>query len=653
MDFFNKAKAVKLKSHLDKYLVADDDQENIRQSRNGSSRKARWIVEVVDDDVENRHLIRLKSVSGKYLTASDEPFLLGMTGRKVLQTLPEKIKDERIEWEPIRDGFQVKLRGFGGKYLRANGGTPPWRNKVTHDNPYTGSTQNWILWNVEPIDVPENESLTDYLTMVSSFSSVSDELSSLDLGSPVSVHSSFSFSPRTMTKTTCITKTSAMELFHKAKAVRLQSHHDKYLTAEEDEESVTQDRNGASKNAKWTVEFVPKTDNVIRLKSCYGKYLTASNQPFLLGMTGRKVLQTIPARLDSSIEWEPIREGQQVKLRTRYGQFLRGNGGLPPWRNSVTHDIPQRTKTQDWVLWDIHVVEILPHSNGVPAAPAVELGRSSDSFASESGSPTTGSSKSLSFSRQESSDSLVNSPPKMGDGRLIYYHMTDEFGEVEEGTEGLCITFKGNSVEDLRKRLEEETGLEDITVCTKSPLNGKLYPLRLQLPPNNANMNVIILPSSSKGDTFTLLLVLNLVSFRGMLFLLGTMLKKGLSPLKSETSKSIWGIIREINQILNSMEGHLTSIEGSLKKGEMCENIEPRIELKKVHKIMRSKEDSKKTFHEHKFEGLEEFLFKDFKVDEGLTQRRNLVKLLWVDEYFVTRGEISKSMDQKKELPPK
>lgn len=114
--------------------------------------------------------------------------------------MPEKIKDERIEWEPIRDGFQVKLRGFGGKYLRANGGTPPWRNKVTHDNPYTGSTQNWILWNVEPIDVPENESLTDYLTMVSSFSSVSDELSSLDLGSPVSVHSSFSFSPRTMTK---------------------------------------------------------------------------------------------------------------------------------------------------------------------------------------------------------------------------------------------------------------------------------------------------------------------------------------------------------------------------------------------------------------------------------------------------------------------
>ncbi|CAN4124351.1 unnamed protein product [Withania somnifera] len=475
MDFFNKAKAVRLKSHLDKYLVADDDQENIRQSRNGSSRKARWFVELVDDGAGNSRFIRLKSISGKYLMASDEPFLLGMTGKKILQTLSEKIEDVRIEWEPIRDGFQVKLRGFGGKYLRANGGTPPWRNKVTHDNPYSGSTQNWILWNVEPVDVPENESLTDYLTMISSFSSVSDELSSLDLGSPVSVHSNFSFSP-TMAKS-FLTKTPAMELFHKAKAVRLQSHHGKYLTAEEDEESVTQDRNGESINAKWTVEFVDKTDNVIRLKSCYGKYLTASNQPFLLGMTGRKVLQTVPNRLDSSVEWEPIREGHGVKLRTRYGQFLRGNGGVPPWRNSVTHDIPHRTKTQDWVLWDVHVVEIL------------SVVTHSDSFASESTS-----SKSLSLSRQESSDSLINSPPKLGDGRLIYYHIMDEFGEMEEGTEGLCITFKGNSVEHLTKRLEEETGLEEITVCTRSALNGKLYPLRLQLPPNNANMNVIVLP---------------------------------------------------------------------------------------------------------------------------------------------------------------
>ncbi|CAA2968842.1 Hypothetical predicted protein [Olea europaea subsp. europaea] len=134
MEFFKEAKAVSLRSHLNKYLVADDDQESTRQSRNGSARKARWLVELVDN---NPHVIRLKSCHGRYLTASDEAFLLGMTGHKVLQTLPENIKDLKIEWQPIRDGFQVRLKAFGGTYLRANGGMPPWRRSITHDNPHT------------------------------------------------------------------------------------------------------------------------------------------------------------------------------------------------------------------------------------------------------------------------------------------------------------------------------------------------------------------------------------------------------------------------------------------------------------------------------------------------------------------------------------
>ncbi|XP_070043917.1 uncharacterized protein [Nicotiana tomentosiformis] len=469
MELFYKAKAVRLRSHLDKYLVADDDQQNIRQSRNGSSRKARWLIELVD--AGNSRFIRLKTTSGKYLTASDEPFLLGMTGKKVLQTLPENMEDAKIEWEPLRYGFQVKLRGYGAKFLSASGTPLRWTNRVTHDCPYSATTHNWILWSVEPVNVPEDESLTDYLTMVSNFSSVSGELSTLDLASPMSMHSSLCFSPKSP-----LTRRPAMELFNKAKAVRLQSHHYKYLTALEDKESVTQDRDGASRNAKWTIEFVENTNNIIRLKSCYGKYLTASNQSSVLGITGRKVVQTLPNRLDSSVEWEPIREGNQVKLRTRYGQFLRGNGGLVPWKNTVTHDIPYRAFTQDWILWDVQVVENLLS----PLAPRL------DSCASES-------SKSTSFSTQESSDSSL---PNLGEGRFIFYHMADEFGKIEEEMEALFITFDGNTVEELTKRLEDETGLEEIIVCTRSPLNGKLYPLSLQLPPNNATMNVIIMPSS-------------------------------------------------------------------------------------------------------------------------------------------------------------
>ncbi|VVA27765.1 PREDICTED: actin cross-linking [Prunus dulcis] len=93
MEFFNTAKAVKLRSHLDKCLVADDN-----------------------------------------------PFLLGMTGRKVLQAEADKSMDFKFEWEPIHDGFQLKLRTWCGKYLRSNCGPPPWRNAVSHDDPTTSST---------------------------------------------------------------------------------------------------------------------------------------------------------------------------------------------------------------------------------------------------------------------------------------------------------------------------------------------------------------------------------------------------------------------------------------------------------------------------------------------------------------------------------
>lgn len=194
MEFFNTARAVKLRSHLDKYLVADDNMESVRQSRNGTSRKARWTVELVEN---KRHAIRLKSCHGLYLTATDLPFLLGMTGKKVLQAEADKLVGWKFEWEPIRDGFQVKLRTWCGKYLRANGGPPPWRNSLTHDDPSTSSTQNWILWDVLEAEVPASESLTDFLlSQQSSFSSFSDEPNGAEHGSPLSVFSTKS--PRIM-----------------------------------------------------------------------------------------------------------------------------------------------------------------------------------------------------------------------------------------------------------------------------------------------------------------------------------------------------------------------------------------------------------------------------------------------------------------------
>ncbi|XP_061367700.1 uncharacterized protein LOC133310736 [Gastrolobium bilobum] len=284
-----------------------------------------------------------------------------------------------------------------------------------------------------------------------------------------------------------------MEFFQKAKVVRLRSHHDKYMLAHDDQENVYQDRNGCYDNAKWTVEIVENA-NVIRLKSCYGKYLTASNMPFILRGRGKKVLQTKPQRLDSSVEWEPIREGVQVRLKTRYGQYLRGNGGLPPWRNTITHDVPHRTATANWVLWDLDIVELLPQAQTPKPR--------------RRPTPITPPDRSLSQSPIDVSPSSSSSPLSLSnisslvriDLRIIFYDVGDENGDVDDAKKGAFFTFKGSSVKELEDKLKEETGLDDILVCCRNPLTTKLHPIRLQLPPNNTDMHVVVVSSSFKAS---------------------------------------------------------------------------------------------------------------------------------------------------------
>ncbi|CAK9313287.1 unnamed protein product [Citrullus colocynthis] len=442
--------------------------------------------------------IRLKSlVHGRYMSASDLPFLLGVTGNKVVQVGAEKASEWMVKWEPVREGFQVKLRSWCGTYLRGNGGTPPWRNSVTHDHPHTSATGKWILWDVEGVDLEglgfDGSFNMNHLECLSSLAS--DEGFGSDPPSPTLL-------PHHNSSKTQIHNSSPMDLFRNAKTIRLRSHHKKYLSADEDEESVTQDRNGSSKNVKWTVEFVSFSNSVIRLRSCYGKYLMASNQPFLLGMTGRKVLQARPDRLESSLEWEPIKEGSFLRLKTRYGNFLRGNGGVPPWRNSVTHDVPHRAATQDWILWDVDVVEIetqssvhktLDHPPNEPDPDSpLELDSVSSSVSLESARPSIAESNVSGGS---------NSPPK-SEGRRIFYQVADENGE-DEDSERYSLNFNGKGVEELTRKLEEEMGIEGVIVCTRNPLNGKLFPIRLQLPPNNGTLKVVlVLKSSTLGSEF-------------------------------------------------------------------------------------------------------------------------------------------------------
>lgn len=151
-----------------------------------------------------------------------------------------------------------------------------------------------------------------------------------------------------------------MELFQNAKAVRFRSVKDRYLVAETDQETVTQDRDGTNNKSVWTVES-GNDENFIRFKSCYGTYLAATSTTFVPWVAGKFVVkQVIPDPIDMTMtEWEPLRDGFQVRLRSRAGTLLRPNGGLPPWRNTVTHDVP-RTRSEEKVLWSVDVTEVLP-----------------------------------------------------------------------------------------------------------------------------------------------------------------------------------------------------------------------------------------------------------------------------------------------------
>lgn len=173
-----------------------------------------------------------------------------------------------------------------------------------------------------------------------------------------------------------------MDIFQKASTIRLISHSDRFLIADEDNVTISQGGDRSAPNAIWAVEIVEGKDSV-RLKSCYGTYLTASPSPILPGVTGKKVVQSWPCQFDAAAEWEPSRDGMQVRLTSIYGHLLRPNGGLPPWRNVVTHEVSSRGKTREKALWDVEVVEKWSEQQQRVASPSFRRSRTFSSSMDE------------------------------------------------------------------------------------------------------------------------------------------------------------------------------------------------------------------------------------------------------------------------------
>ncbi|KAG6550195.1 hypothetical protein Mapa_008154 [Marchantia paleacea] len=333
-----------------------------------------------------------------------------------------------------------------------------------------------------------------------------------------------------------------MDFFEKAKTVRLKSLHGKYLWADDDGYKVFQCREPKNIAAQWRVERDPGSAQ-IRLVSCHKTYLTASDDNFLTGMTGKKVVQSKPRHIDSSVEWEPIKEGSQVKLKTCHGNFLRANKALgPPWRNSVTHDIPHRMqKHQDYLLWEIETVfgtdmstsfGVLGsnHGGGLAAAHAAYVPSNAVSMSNHSpthldsmsdgspprkspseyspqssppdGQPVYGSAVSAHSAYVPSTLSLSANPTsKPPEGRSIFYAVASDIEEARrlDDSGWPSLNFKGHTLSALKKQLKEVLELdEDIYLCARHPTNSNLYELKLPtLPPNNAAMHIVVVKANS------------------------------------------------------------------------------------------------------------------------------------------------------------
>ncbi|KAE8789707.1 hypothetical protein D1007_36073 [Hordeum vulgare] len=296
-----------------------------------------------------------------------------------------------------------------------------------------------------------------------------------------------------------------MELFKDAWCVRLRSHLGTYLCAL-DGEAVSHGYRRNSRGTVWAVELAG--DDYVRLQGQRGLYLGATEIPADILGRGRgtraccRVVQGSPScPNDNAFLWSPLREGEHLALSGPYGRLLRARFGHTAQDNAVTVDLDADPEGSSWVVEVVPAAEaallLLPSPRPAAPSPATPAWRRSRR------SPTRRPASSPGCAPPSSLGAVEEEPLSMPAPRLIFYNTARDDGGVDEFDEGTWkyFSFKEQSLAALHRRLAEETRRQDFVVCRRT--GPGLFPVVLDLPPGNSQMEFVLVPASSPAVRIT------------------------------------------------------------------------------------------------------------------------------------------------------
>ncbi|CAM0954718.1 unnamed protein product [Alopecurus aequalis] len=322
-----------------------------------------------------------------------------------------------------------------------------------------------------------------------------------------------------------------MEPFKDARSVRLRSHLGTYLCALDDELGVSHGYRRNSRGTVWAVELAG--DDYVRLQGQRGLYLGATELPAdVLGSRGRgtsascTVVQGTPScPNDNAFLWSPLREGGHLTLSGPYGRLLRARFGPTPQDKAVTVDLDADPEESSWVVEHV-VVPPQPPPAKAEAAPMSRAKSCDARLEARASLSDTASSVFARFhfhSAKESKGKLLlaaeeeeqseepsseEEPLWKPAPRTIFYNTARDDGGVDEFDDGTWkyFAFNEQSLVALHRRLQEETrrGDGDFVICRRGAAPPRpLFPVVLDLPPGNGDMEFVLVPVTSAAAEST------------------------------------------------------------------------------------------------------------------------------------------------------